>query len=772
MRPRGLLVLAMAVLGLTAQASNRLPGDLQPVLSQTLGQQVAEPYRFRGESPCATNPRHGFTTCWSQGTLAIHATNGTFRLELVGVGRAGQISQPAPAATPKVEAGRLTIGRGSLLEWYVNLPQGLEQGFTLHRRPPGEGDMILAVDVSVPPRADDTTMRLGSLDYSGLYAVDADGREVPAHMEARGTQLRLVVDDRGARYPVIVDPWISENKLSARYETEGSRFGWAVALSGKTAIVGAPKSQGVRGASTGVAYAFRRSRGNWVYDGLLRDPRGAADGLFGYAVALSGNVALVGAPGKQANQGAAYVFERVEQPSGEVYWIHVRELTASDAASGAWFGTSVALAPDARLALVGAPAKNGDRGAAYAFEREGPTWTQAAKLVVGERSFDDYRFGQSVALGAMAAFVGAPGTDVEGNADHGAVHVFDTQSWERATTLSPTGEPNMEAFGHSVALGSAPVWTSTRFPRTLLAVGIPGMDVEGNTDQGAVRVYTYAFPRIQTVGEDQPPAELSVSGLAIETMPLIDLIAEDGGAHDALGQSVGISGHTVVAGAWRAEVGDNTLQGAAYVFSLDLARTDGLAPYEHTQKLTLASGAAHDWYGWSVAVSGDLLLAGAPFETGTVPNAGAVHSYRIRLPLPSAQQDFGTAMAPFDPIVSGKPFSNRPFGAGQVLFGTFTPHIGLPLFDDEVDVYLGISLPDDPEIYLIRPDLSLQALSDGLVAWKRNTRGDIDVEPYGDVPLNDLPEGVYTLYVMVKPAGTTENYYLWRAVFPHGQFTR
>ena len=149
-------------------------------------------------------------------------------------------------------------------------------------------------------------------------------------------------------------------------------FGYAVAVYGDTALVGAPRHEVSGVATAGAAYVFVRSAGAWIAEAKLTATGAAAGDNFGNSVALSGDVALVGAPGRDtagaADVGAAYVFVR---SAGS--WIMQAMLGADDAAAGDDFGLSVALSGD--TALVGAPyhPTSGavDSGAAYVFTHSG-----------------------------------------------------------------------------------------------------------------------------------------------------------------------------------------------------------------------------------------------------------------------------------------------------------------------------------------------------------------------------------------------------------------
>ena len=65
-------------------------------------------------------------------------------------------------------------------------------------------------------------------------------------------------------------------------------------------------------------------------------------------------------------------------------------------------------------------------------------------------------------------------------------------------------------------------------------------------------------------------------------------------------------GDTVVVGAPYDDVGANADQGSAYVF----VRSG--AAWSQQQKLTASDGAAGDYFGYSVAISGDTVVVGAP----------------------------------------------------------------------------------------------------------------------------------------------------------------
>ncbi len=152
-------------------------------------------------------------------------------------------------------------------------------------------------------------------------------------------------------------------------------FGSAVALSadGNTALIGAEK----RSDSMGAAYVFVRDGTTWrsQTDPAFVANDGMAGDHFGISVALSadGNTALIGAQTRHSDRGAAYVFVR----SGTTWSQQTTPpLLASDGADFDFFGVSVAFSANGNTALIGAFARDGERGAAYVFVRSGTTWTQ------------------------------------------------------------------------------------------------------------------------------------------------------------------------------------------------------------------------------------------------------------------------------------------------------------------------------------------------------------------------------------------------------------
>jgi hypothetical protein len=214
--------------------------------------------------------------------------------------------------------------------------------------------------------------------------------------------------DQGSAYIFIRNGtiWIQQAKLTASDGTAGDNFGWSVAVDGDTALVGVRNSD-VSAIDQGAAYVFVRSGTTWIQQAKLFASDAVSADVFGWSVALSGDTALVGAQWANINgvhdQGAAYVFVR----SGAT-WTLQQRLLAPDGAADDHFGVSVAL--DGDTALIGADyddvETNTNAGSAYVFVRSGTTWAQQNQFT-GD-SADQY-FGRSVAIDNDTAVVGLPG---------------------------------------------------------------------------------------------------------------------------------------------------------------------------------------------------------------------------------------------------------------------------------------------------------------------------------------------------------------------------
>ena len=298
------------------------------------------------------------------------------------------------------------------------------------------------------------------------------------------------------------------SELKGSDTVAGDGFGGSVAVSGTTAVVGAPGYA----IDAGRAYVFTQTAAGWRQAAELKGSDTAAGDYFGYSVAISGTSAVVGAPGL----ARAYVFTK--RGGG---WKQAAELKGSDTVAGDGFGRTVAISGTS--AVVGADGHAKAAGRAYVFTKTGAGWKQAAELNGSDTVAGDY-FGYSVAISGANALVGAPVFTKEA----GQAYVFtDTASgWKQAAELKGSGTVAGDGFGYSVAISG-----------TSAVVGAPVFTKEA----GQAYVFT---------------------DTASGWMQAAELKGSDTVAGDDFGGSVAISGTSAVAGA----DGHAKAAGRAYVF--------------------------------------------------------------------------------------------------------------------------------------------------------------------------------------------------------------
>jgi hypothetical protein len=193
--------------------------------------------------------------------------------------------------------------------------------------------------------------------------------------------------------------WAQKARLAAADGLANDNFGDAVAISGPTAVVGAPS----RDAGTGAGYVFARSAtGAWSPQAELTAADAATGAGFGWSVAVSGSTAVLGAIFGNSHAGAGYVFVR----SAAGTWSPQAELTAADSNVSDELGFSVVISGS--TVVAGAPGRRSNRGAAYVFTRSGTAWSQQAELTAGSAAAGD-DFGAATAISGSTAVFGAPG---------------------------------------------------------------------------------------------------------------------------------------------------------------------------------------------------------------------------------------------------------------------------------------------------------------------------------------------------------------------------
>ncbi len=356
-------------------------------------------------------------------------------------------------------------------------------------------------------------------------------------------------------------------KVTAGDASAGNRFGRSVGISDNIAIVGAAYND-----DSGSAYLYDVTTGYQIAKLTASD---AADwDLFGSAVGVSGDTAIVGAWGDDdagSDSGSAYLFDVA---TGN----QIAKLTASDAAANDYFGRSVAISGN--TAIVGAYSDD-DAGSAYLFDVT--TGTQIAKLTASDAAGNDC-FGYSVAIRDNIAIVGAYSKDGAGS-DSGAVYLFDVTTGTQITKLTADDATEGDNFGYSVAISGN------------VAIVGAWCDDDAGSNSGSAYLFN-----VETGNQ------------------IAKLTASDAALDDFFGWSVGIMGEVAIVGAcYNDDDGSNS--GSAYLF-------DVLTGIE-LAKLTASDAAEYDNFGYSVAISENIVFVGSSGDDDYGSNSGSAYFYGV-----------------------------------------------------------------------------------------------------------------------------------------------
>jgi hypothetical protein len=273
--------------------------------------------------------------------------------------------------------------------------------------------------------------------------------------------------------------WTLEQSVRPDDAEASAWFGYSVSIDGDTAIVGSIFKDGLAGSNTGAAYVYIRSEGSWNMQQKLVSSDPDISDEFGHSVALSNDLAVVGAIGDRTvgtvQLGAAYIFAR-----SNGLWTQQQKLVSQDRDSGDLFGWSVATSQD--VVVVGAPQDDGmagDAGAAYIFKRNSVDWIETQKLVASDTLGGD-KFGVSTAISGPTLLVGAYGDDNAGGIDAGAAYLFDLtgQEAQQLEKLLEPGASHRGGFGYSVSMLTDQA-----------LIGAPLSTVDGMTSAGFARVF-------------------------------------------------------------------------------------------------------------------------------------------------------------------------------------------------------------------------------------------------------------------------------------------
>lgn len=460
-------------------------------------------------------------------------------------------------------------------------------------------------------------------------------------------------------------PGMQQAFLQASHATGGANFGYSVAISGDTVVVGSPyeatNSVGQNDESlhaSGAVYVFVRTGTSWSEQAYLKAPNPQAGAEFGMSVAIDGDTLVVGSYAEDVsdpnnpsnvieNAGAAYIFTR-----NGTTWSQQAHLIASNPNDSDNFGIRVAIDEDTLVVGAYLEDSNGASqsdntlnaaGAAYVFTRSGTIWSQQAYLKASNLDSAD-RFGfrvaiyeDTIAVGAIAEASNGSSPSDNSVAYAGAVYIFTRTGtdWNEQAYLKASNANAGDWFGINMAI----------FEDTLV-VGANYEDSNGSNQNdnsmssaGAVYIFTRTGNSwTQQTYLKSPKPESS----------------------QEFGEAIALDGDTLVVGSHGESVDGfpGKTSPVVYVFVHD-GNT-----FQHQMNIKPANPEAGGWFGEAVGISGNTAVIGAPND-GDVPLYAAGAAY-IFVPAPPATE------TP-TPTITNTPTATATSTSTATLTSTITP---------------------------------------------------------------------------------------------------
>lgn len=358
----------------------------------------------------------------------------------------------------------------------------------------------------------------------------------------------------------------------------GDEFGYSVAISGDTVVIGKPNDHDM-GTKAGAVYVYKSDGMEWKMVQKLTDSlNGMNNDNFGTSVAIQDDIIVVGAPGVDLeaensvykNAGAAYIF-RWNQV--DALWENEDRLISEYPMEGGDFGRAVAI--DKGRVVVGAPKEYLFRGSVYVFKwnEDTSTWQRDGNRILAPLMEQNSGFGFSVAIDDNTIVVGAPEKNIEGE-KVGAIYVYErlVDGWSGGKMISPEQASPYIRFGFAVSLEG-----------NLIVVGTPKDDYDGITSGS-----TFIFRLIDDVWYEEAR-----------------LLASDRSMTDLFGNSVAILNGKVAIGAPKDDNENGNNAGSVYLFGIESDTWVEIA------KVTASDGEEGDEFGYSLAIGDIPLVIGA-----------------------------------------------------------------------------------------------------------------------------------------------------------------
>ena len=428
--------------------------------------------------------------------------------------------------------------------------------------------------------------------------------------------------------------WSEQEKLMPSDISQYDSFGISVAIAGDYVIVGSFRDDD-KGYDSGSAYIFVRSGSTWTQQQKLVPSDGATNDIFGRAVAIAGNIAIVSA--EQFNEGQTYTGSGSGQvyvftlptssptvahsppppppfppplppppppspplppppPSPPPFFISLvslkQNILIDDGARNDHFGNSLAI--DGDTLAIGARGYKSYTGAVFIYTRTGTTWSFQQKIVSTSSNQYGENFAGSIALVGNTLFVAASSAQNDKEIQTGAVYVYarSENTWRLEQTLLP-----------DIVIPSSGYYYGS-FGASLAAT-TESLIVGDTTDAGSA----YIFVRSDlswTLQQKLVPSDSD------------DLISSMSGR---FGHSVGISRDVAAVGAYWDDTSNGMDSGSVYVY----ARSG--TTWTHQEKIIPSDGASMEQFGQSLALEDKTLVVGARSNVNGVYGVGSARVY-------------------------------------------------------------------------------------------------------------------------------------------------
>jgi len=472
----------------------------------------------------------------------------TAGVALTHIGKGDNLRSLPEDRNPQINDARIEFHRDGVVEWYENRSDGLEQGFTLNRMIEGSGFLRLILEIYgdvTPVFSKDrqvidffTLSNKKVLRYGKLKVWDSEGRPLASHLELTGNRLDIVVDDKEAVYPIVVDPVFTSYEWSIEGDQTGAQLGLSVATAGDVnkdeysdVIVGAPFYDIDGNADAGKVFVFYGSEtGLTDLTGTYWTARSDwPNAEFGSAVSTAGDVnndtyddIIVGAP-KYWN-GMAFVYhggsgskgldQSGERPTGDLQNADWTAPSSAQDYTDTDFGYAVSTAGDVNGdeiddVIVGEPGFGNGKVFVYHGSPSPGGLSQSEDWSV-EGDQPDSGFGSAVSTAGNVnndafsdVIVGAPLYDVYGDADAGKIFVFygsgtglsdmngtywtaesDWPDGEFGSAVSSAGDVNNDSYD-DIIVGAPKYWNGMAFVYHG-GTGSKGLDQSGARPTGTL----------------------------------------------------------------------------------------------------------------------------------------------------------------------------------------------------------------------------------------------------------------------------------------------